>query len=213
MVLETVIWGGTLTPRVRACIGMVRSTKQSFPTRDRDRRSGPRPGTIVASAPCGRTNRGAHHPRAARQTPPREHLRAGFTAGVRSVSADRPVLRIRSATHRPPTGPRGRARAGAGADRAVDRTADTSRTPLHSAERTRQSATARTRGRAARAWSPPGPGPGPPRAAAGPWAPARARPTGYGARAPGASSTTGHVTTMLYSNVVYDDSCICPIAS
>ena len=67
MVLETVIWGGTLTPRVRACIGMVRSTKQSFPTRDRDRRSGPRPGTIVASAPCGRTNRGAHHPTPARR--------------------------------------------------------------------------------------------------------------------------------------------------
>ena len=207
------IWGGTLTPRVRACIGMVRSTKQSFPTRDRDRRSGPRPGTIVASgsAPCGRTNRGAHHPRAARQTPPREHLRAGFTAGVRSVSADRPVLRIRSAT---PAGPPGRAgaRAGAGADRAVDRTADTSRTPLHSAERTRQSATARTRGRAARAWSPPGPGPGPraPRRGRGPPHVHALRAT---RRARAAPARRGHVTTMWYSNGVYDDSCICPIAS
>jgi hypothetical protein len=26
-----ITWGGTLTPRVRACIGMVRSTKQPFP--------------------------------------------------------------------------------------------------------------------------------------------------------------------------------------
>ena len=185
MVLETVIWGGTLTPRVRACIGMVRSTKQSFPTRDRDRRSGPRPGT---GSNCSISAVRSDESRSA--SPPRGEADAAERAPARGVYGGRAqCIRGPSRPSHPightgrPTGPRGRARAGAGADRAVDQTADTSRTPLHSAERTRQSATARTRGRAARAWSPPGPGP-PPRAAAGAVGPRTCTPYGLrGARA------------------------------